>query len=36
MENMDKGHTVPKMGADSLAENMPIYMSNLSVQAQKF
>ena len=32
MENMDKGLTVPKMGADSLAENTP----NAPAQAQKF
>ena len=40
MENMDKGLTVPKMGADSLAENKypkcpRIYLPNLSAQAQK-
>ena len=32
MENMDTGLTVPKMGTDSLAENIPIK----SAQAQKF
>ena len=34
MENMDKGLTVTKMGADSSAENTPndpkIYLPNLS------
>ena len=41
MENMDKGLTVPKMGADSLAKNTPnapefTYLHYLSAKAQKF
>ena len=41
MENMDKGLTVPKMGADKLAENTPnpppqIFRPNMSAQAQNF
>ena len=44
MENMDKGLTVPKMGADKSAENTPnaplppkkIFRPNLSAQAQNF
>ena len=28
MENMDKGLTIPKMGADKLAENTPNALKN--------
>ena len=40
MENMNKGLTVLKMGADKLVKNTPkcptIYRPKLSAQAQKF